>query len=80
MKVTFFDNGMNMAFENGEQVSVAQKSWLIVYAEYLESQGIDPAEQEYEMPNGQAVKLFKTEDGFNWQWQISIISMEITHD
>ncbi len=69
MKITFFDNGMNMAFENGEQVSTAQKSWLIVYAEYLESQGIDPAEQEYEMPSGQSVKVFRVaSDEFGLQW------------
>ena len=67
MKITFFDSGNTMAFEDNEQVSVAQKSWLIVFAEYLESCKIDPTKQGFILPDGKEIQIFKTEDNcFNW--------------
>lgn len=72
MKITFFAYGSNAAFENGEQHPVAQKPWLLVFAEYLASQGIDPAAQQYVMPNGDRVRVFAftDDDGqvrYNWE-------------
>jgi len=67
IKATFFPNGMNMAFEGRAQVAVAQKSWLIVFAEYLAANGIDPEKCVFDMPNGcvQRVTRFE-EDGEVW--------------
>jgi hypothetical protein len=62
MRITFFANGMNMAFEDGEQVPDAQRPWIIVYAQYLASQGIDPTAQEIVMPDGSKVRIFSFED------------------
>lgn len=74
MKITFFENGNNMAFENGQQVPVAQKPWIVVYAEYLASQGIDPTAVEIEMPHGTRVRVLKTEvdgeDSYNWELEL----------
>jgi hypothetical protein len=71
VRITFFPNGTNTAFENDEQVPAAQRPWLLVFAEYLVSQGIDPTAQEFVMPDGNGAKIFvfKDEDGevsYNW--------------
>lgn len=66
MRIQLFDNGLNSAFEDGEQVPMAQKPWLIVFAEYLESVGIDPTKQEIKLPDGRKAQIFSTEEGFNW--------------
>lgn len=73
MKITFFANGMNMAFEDNEQVPVAQMPWILVFVEYLVSQGIDPTEHEIELPNRQRAKILKFVDDdngeivYNWE-------------
>ena len=69
MNVVFFKNGSTMASDNNEQVPLAQKSWLLVFCEYLENIGFDPTNHEFEMPNGSVAKIFKTsdEDGYNWK-------------
>ena len=67
MKITFLDSGNTMAFENNEQVPVVQKSWLIVFAEYLEGCGVDPTRQEFILPDGREAVVFETEGNcFNW--------------
>lgn len=41
--VMLFPNGNTAAFdEKGEQIGELQKAWMILYFEFLESQGIDP--------------------------------------
>ena len=62
MRITFFPNGMNTAFENGKQVPAAQRPWLLVFVEYLVTQDIDPTAQEMMMPDGSQVKIFRYED------------------
>lgn len=67
MRITLFDNGLVMAFEDNKQVAKAQKPWILVFAEYLKENGIDPTEQEIILPDGQRAHIFPVEDGFNWE-------------
>ena len=68
MKAIFFPNGNTRYFDqNGQQVPELQQSWLLLYVEFLKSKNIDPLTIEYELPNGKA-RLFKTDDGYNWQF------------
>jgi hypothetical protein len=72
MKIIFLSDGLSMAFdENGEQVSEAQKPWLLVYIEHLVSQGIDPTKQIIALPDGRQATILKSEDEdgeviYNW--------------
>jgi len=63
-----FPNGNTAAFKNGEQVPELQKSWLIMYLQFLELNEIDPTKCQIEI-GSRIVRPFKTEDGF-WNWEI----------
>lgn len=73
MEITFFDNGVTLAFEGSQQVPIAQEPWIILYAKYLESLGIDPTEHTYKLPNGARAKVFRVagdepgEISYNWE-------------
>ena len=73
MKITFFDQGTTMAFENGKQVCIAQEPWILTYARYLESKGIDPTDHYYELPDGRKARIIRVaeeEPGeifYNWE-------------
>jgi hypothetical protein len=68
MKVIFFSNGNTICFdEKGEQVPELQKSWFLLYAQFLESKGIDVQNIEYQLPSGGYAKIFKTSIGYNWE-------------
>lgn len=71
MEVIFFGNGNNVALEGsyhkGKQVPHLQKSWLMLYVEFLESQGVDPTKVKYSLPVGKEAEVFKTPDGYNWR-------------
>ena len=65
--IFFFPNG-NAAVCHGEaQVPALQKSWLELFAHYLESKGEDPTEYELNLPGGTRAEFFRTPDGYNWQ-------------
>lgn len=66
MKITFFENGNNMAFENGKQVPECQKGWLEVFCNYLKSIGYEPTNIDFELPNRRKAKIYKTDNGYNW--------------
>jgi hypothetical protein len=42
MDILFFPNGNTAVFEQNIQISVLQKGWLELFAEFLESKDIDP--------------------------------------
>lgn len=66
-KVRFLGNGLTAVFfPNGEQVPGLQKPWAELYAEFMESKGLDPSRLELEFPNGARSKFFKTDTGWNW--------------
>lgn len=67
IKIEFFADGGTMAFENGEQVPIAQKHWILVFAEYLAANGIDPEQQEFTMSSGRSVEIIKDDYGYNFR-------------
>ena len=67
MEVIFFGNGNTAVLEDGKQVPHLQKSWLMLYVEFLESKGIDPTKVKYSLPIGKEAEVFKTPDGYNWR-------------
>jgi len=70
MKVYFFDNGNSCVFnEKDQQVASLNKSWLLLYVEFLKSKGLNPTDFEFKMPNAKIAKIFKMEDG-NYNWRI----------
>ena len=65
--IMFFMNGNTaVTDENGQQIPEYQQSWMI---KYLESTG-KPLEEFIDtlliLPDGQRARLFKTDEGFNW--------------
>jgi hypothetical protein len=64
--VIFFPNGNTAVFDDSNQIPELQKSWLLVFVQFLEDRGIDPAGIEFTMPNRLTVRLFRNEDGWNW--------------
>ena len=70
MEVLFFNSGATAVFnkERREQVPELQRSWLLLFTEFLEDKGIDPTEVSYILSQGQRVEVFKTPaDGYNWR-------------
>lgn len=70
IKVSFFYNGMQMAFQDGAQVPELQGSWILLWADNAKKAGYDPTKMDITMPNGMKVKIFETEEGgYNFQTQ-----------
>lgn len=67
LRIILFANGNTGVFKDGEQVPELQESWLIKFVEFLEASGIEPDKCEIHMPTGGIARLFKTEDGYNWE-------------
>lgn len=67
--VRFFPNGNTVCFENDEQDTVLQRSWLQLYVDFLLSKDVDPTAMEFTMPDGKVAKVFKTDEGYNWKFQ-----------
>ncbi len=68
VNVLFLPNGNTAVFKNGKQVPELQMSWLLKFVEFLEQNGVDIENSTFELPTGNA-KLFKTDKGYNWQYQ-----------
>lgn len=69
LKILFFSDGNTAVFKKKEQVPELQQSWLTLFAEFLESKGIDPTKHEYTFPNGSRAGIFKIKDGYNWRFK-----------
>ena len=71
MRIYFFPNGNTAACDGpedmGHQVPELQEPWLLLYAKFLESKGVDPTKQEYTLPNGRDAKVVKVDAGYNWE-------------
>jgi hypothetical protein len=66
-KVVFFPNGQTAVFdEQGQQMPELQRSWLKLFADFLDDHDEDPTEFEFTMPDGRVVKVLETESGWNW--------------
>ena len=67
MEVIFSSYGNTGVFEGDEQVPELQKSWLLLFAEFLNKHGIDPTAVAFTLPNGNRCKIFEVPDGCNWR-------------
>ena len=68
VNVIFFPNGNTAVFENNEQVPELQQSWFLKFVEFLESKDVDVMNSTYVLPEGTAIKLIRTEEGYNWNF------------
>jgi len=66
-EVYFFRNG-NTAFLDGAQVPELQRPWILLYVEFLVSKGVDPLGIVFRLPDGKNARVFKTSEGFNWEF------------
>ena len=66
-EVLFFGNGNTAFLTKTQQIPSLQKPWLLLYVEFLVSKGIDVLPIRFMLPGGTEAKLFKTEDGYNWE-------------
>ena len=67
MEVIFFPNGNTACFDDKGQVPSLQKPYFILYCEFLKSKGINPEDVKFTLPSGAKAKVFKIEDGWNWE-------------
>ena len=67
--VMFFNNGNTAVLSENEQIPELQKSWIVLYAEFLEIKGVDPETLELRLPYGPA-KYFRTAEG-GWSWRFT---------
>lgn len=65
LKIMFLPNGLTAAFQNGQQVPDLQTSWVGLYANLLESKGINPTTVSVEMPDGYTCH-FQHSESFGW--------------
>ena len=70
MEVFFFDNGNTAVFdENGDQMSDLQRSYIVMFAEFLKTKGFDPTKISYLLPNDKKAQLFSIKgDTYNWRF------------
>ncbi len=70
MKVIFFANGNTACCnDEGQQEPSLQRSYMELYCEFLEEEGIDPAKLEFTFPNGAEAKAFRVGHGWNWEFK-----------
>jgi hypothetical protein len=69
MEVWLFINGNTAVIgDDGMQMPELQQSWLVLFAEYLESEGFDPTKVDFTLPSGLRVEMFKTSNNdYNWR-------------
>lgn len=68
MKAIFFPNGNTMFFnDKGGQVPELQRSWFLLYIDFLVSKGVDPFAVKYYLSGTGKAHLIKTTDGYNWK-------------
>lgn len=70
MEIIFHDNGNTSVFEDNEQVPRLQKSWLLVFADFLKANGVDPTEVEITLSSGKKATIFDTSDNY-YSWRIT---------
>lgn len=69
-RILFLPNGNTfVADEHGQQIGELQEPWILLYANFLESKGIDPTRVTIELPGRVLAKWFRTsEGGLNWEF------------
>jgi len=66
-EVMFFPNGNTAVFVNRKQIPKCQKSWFVMFVDFLDVNGIDVLKTKYRMPDGDSAELIKTDDGYTWK-------------
>ncbi len=70
ISVVFSANGNTAVFENNEQVPNLQKSWVILFAEFLKENGVDPTKVEIFLPGVNKAAIFELGDK-TYSWRIT---------
>lgn len=68
MEVIFFANGNTACLDDKGQVPILQKSWMQLYLEFLETQGVNPEDIKFKFPNGSVANVIRVKDGWNWEF------------
>lgn len=68
MKVIFYANGNTGCFDGENQVPILQKSYMQLYLEFLETQGVNPEDIIFQLPNGEEARAIRIEGGWNWSF------------
>ena len=68
MEVYFFPNGNTAVTENNRQITELQKSWFLLFVDFLVSKGIDPTKVNYHLLSRDA-EVFKIPNGYNWRFR-----------
>ena len=69
MKVYFFPNGNTAVIEDNKQITELQKSWFLLFVDFLVSKGIDPTKVNYHSLS-ENVEVFKIPDEYNWRFGV----------
>jgi len=69
MKITvmFSVNGNTGVCDAEGQIPKLQTPYILLFAEFLKSKGIDPLDVRFKMPDGKIATLFSTPNGYNWR-------------
>jgi len=65
--IMFGVNGNTGVFDDEGQMPDLQTPYILLFAEFLNSKGVDPLDVIFKMPNGETVELFSTPNGYNWR-------------
>ncbi len=69
-RVMFANNGNTAVMDKNGQIPELQESWLALFFKFLEAQGQDPQEFEFELPSGLMaipIKMPPSVGGWNWR-------------
>jgi hypothetical protein len=69
VEVFFFPNGNTAVCVDGQQVPKLQRSWLLMFVEFLKESGVDPLTAKFNLPDRSVVTMFETGEG-NYNWRI----------
>ena len=71
IQVIFANNGNTMVFnESGKQMPELQRSWLLLFMDFLKKNSIDPIKVDFTLPSGWKAEPFECSDG-SYNWRIS---------
>jgi hypothetical protein len=66
-RIYFFPDGNTAVTDGASQCPELQESWVLLFARFLESKGEDPTAFELHFPDGSTGRIFRTDEGLNWQ-------------
>ena len=54
--------------DKGERIPELQKPYILMFAEFLKRNNVNPLEVEFTIPSGRKATVFKASDGgYNWE-------------